>query len=141
MLYSIGYGNKGLRYIIDACRAHRIETLIDIRERPYSRFHPEMNRAHCSRELKDAGISYIWRGDTLGGLTVKITEESLKQLVAESANENIVIMCAEHDYKKCHRYSVIGKRLADDGFQVLHIVDSGRADKHPLPAPEQMEMF
>jgi uncharacterized protein (DUF488 family) len=36
-------------------------------------------------------------------------------------------MCAEADYKKCHRYWLITRTLVERGIEVRHILHSGEA--------------
>ena len=78
MLYSIGYQNKNIDDIISILKAFKINYLLDVRSKPYSR-KPQFNQPALKKSIEDAGISYIWAGRTLGGMK-DIKDKDIKQL-------------------------------------------------------------
>jgi uncharacterized protein (DUF488 family) len=66
-LYTIGYGAREIDAFIDVLRAYEIVYLIDIRSRPYSRYKPDFSKEALAGHLEEAGIRYVFMGDTLGG--------------------------------------------------------------------------
>jgi len=141
-IYSIGHGNKKIEDFIDELKSFNILYLLDIRSKPYSKWNPQFNQAQLGAELKMSKISYVYAGDSLGGLPEdrscydyqgkvvydKIKDKDffkngLKRLV--SANENhikVAIMCSESKPEECHRTKLIGQELLKDGISVTHII-------------------
>jgi uncharacterized protein (DUF488 family) len=75
VLYTIGHSTRLLEELVAALRAHRIQTLVDIRAFPMSRRLPHFNRDSLEQTLPAAGIQYVWM-QALGGYRKKILEES-----------------------------------------------------------------
>ena len=119
MIYSIGYQGRTLQDLISVLQAHGVRTLVDVRSRPYGR-RPEFNKTRITAPLQAAGIDYIWSGKYLGGFS-PIQEGEIRSLAEWQENKTVCIMCMERDYKTCHRYSEIGKRLEKYGVQVEHL--------------------
>ena len=67
-LYSIGHGSKKIEDFIEELKSFDIEYLLDIRSKPFSKWNPQFNQAALELELKNHGITYVFVGDTLGGL-------------------------------------------------------------------------
>ena len=67
-IYSIGHGNKTIEDFIAELKSFDIEYLLDIRSKPYSKWNPQFNQETLELELKNNGITYVFVGDTLGGL-------------------------------------------------------------------------
>jgi hypothetical protein len=105
---------------MDVMNARTISLLVDLRCKPYGRLR-EFNKNALLRVL---GFRYQWRGDTLGGFCGPVPPEALGHLVTLFHSPiNTLIMCMEHDPRKCHRYQDIGKRLLiDHSIDVIHII-------------------
>ena len=67
-IYSIGHGNKKVEDFIAELKSFDIEYLLDIRSKPYSKWNPQFNQEALELELKNNDITYVFVGDTLGGL-------------------------------------------------------------------------
>jgi uncharacterized protein (DUF488 family) len=65
-LFTIGHSTRTLDEFIAILREFKIETLVDIRRFPGSRWLPHFNRQDLEQTLPAAGIEYIWLED-LGG--------------------------------------------------------------------------
>jgi len=128
MLYTIGHSNQTANDLINKLVQHKIEVVYDVRSVPYSKYTPQFNRQSIEKEIRSAGIDYKWRKD-LGGLDDNIPNEvyqkALSEVVEESERKNVVVMCSEGDYKKCHRWSKIAKSVIEIGKPVFHIIPSG----------------
>jgi hypothetical protein len=72
--FTIGNGNYPIDLFIDSVRSAGIDTIIDVRSSPYSRFDPHFNRENLNKSLKERAINYRFMGDQLGG---KYTDPSL----------------------------------------------------------------
>ena len=66
-IFTIGYGGRETRDFIALLNRYEIDTLVDVRSQPYSRFNPEFTRSALSRVLAGSGISYVFMGESLGG--------------------------------------------------------------------------
>ncbi|MCH8904397.1 MAG: DUF488 domain-containing protein [Bacteroidetes bacterium] len=148
-IYTIGYGNRKIEVFLDLLKQNEIEYLVDVRSHPFSRFNPAYRKAQFTEHLKLAGIKYGFMGKELGG---KPKDESLyngeeldykrvKQSpdfingidrLKDAINQNLrlAVMCAELDPLNCHRYSLIGIVLANEGIEVVHIGKDGTCINH-----------
>jgi uncharacterized protein (DUF488 family) len=143
-LYSIGHSNARMESFLDLLRRHRIVTLVDVRSMPYSRYNPHFGREALQRAVEEAGIAYRFLGDRIGGKPArkellredgradyeKIAasapyQEGIAQLIALGASAETAFMCAEADYRDCHRHWLITRTLLDRGVPVSHILHTG----------------
>ena len=155
VLYTIGHSTRSLEELISALRAHKIQTLVDIRAFPMSRRLPQFNRDSLEQSLPAAGIRYQSM-TALGGYRKKILEESphialrnqsfrnyadymltpefeqaISELLAIANNSRTAYMCAERPYFRCHRM-LVSDWLTAHGHEVLHIDAEGPARRHKL---------
>jgi uncharacterized protein (DUF488 family) len=155
VLYTIGHSTRSLEELISALRAHKIQTLVDIRAFPMSRRLPQFNRDSLEQSLPAAGIRYQSM-TALGGYRKKILEESphialrnqsfrnyadymltpefeqaISELLALANNSRTAYMCAERPYFRCHRM-LVSDWLTAHGHEVLHIDAEGPARRHKL---------
>lgn len=143
-IYSIGYGARSVEEFVETLRLHDMQFLIDVRSHPYSRFKPEFSREQLERSLHDAGVRYVFMGDTLGGRPedrecytegrvdyAKCREKPFFQAGLarlKSAWEKrlrVAMMCSEGKPEECHRSKLIGVSLTEIGVSVMHIDEAG----------------
>lgn len=154
-LYTIGHSTRTLEELIQALRAHDIQTLADIRAFPMSRRLPQFNRDSLTQTLPAAGIDYIWL-KALGGYRKRVLEESpnvalrnqsfrnfadymltpefedgVHELLVLAEKFRICYMCAERVYFRCHRM-LVSDWLVAHGQEVLHIDATGPVKPHKL---------
>ena len=121
MIYSIGYQNlRTLADLIEQLKMHRVELLLDVRSKPYSR-NAAFRKDTMERNLPLNGISYRWMGQTLGGFS-EISESAIKNLAELQKGKTICLMCMEADPDKCHRKTEIAMRLDRYHTPVEHII-------------------
>lgn len=139
-LYTIGYGARDISSLIAVLQKYAIAYLIDIRSRPYSRYKPEFSKQPLAERLQQAGIRYVYMGDTLGGqpddpacyVDGKVDYEKVQEQPfylrglerlreAERQGLRVVLMCSEGRPEQCHRSKLIGKSLEAAGIPVAHI--------------------
>lgn len=145
-VFTIGYGGRETDEFIALLNEYEIDTLVDVRSQPYSRFAPDFCKERLSAILSRNRINYQYMGDTLGGrpddsqcytyspqrkkklLDAKKCETRafyrqgiarLKQ--AMYSGRRVVIMCSELEPHECHRSYVLGKTLDGDEIAVTHI--------------------
>ncbi len=140
-LYSIGHGNKSLDNLIEELEFFDINYLIDVRSKPYSKFYPQFNKNNIKNFLEKANITYVFMGNSLGGLPDDKTcytnghvdydklkekdyfQKGLKRLInAHNKQIKLVIMCSESNPAHCHRSKLIGEELRKHGILLNHIV-------------------
>jgi uncharacterized protein (DUF488 family) len=154
-LYTIGHSTRTLDELLEALRAHSIQTLVDIRSFPMSRRLPHFNRESLEKTLPEAGIRYVWMKE-LGGRRKKIRDDSphvalrspsfrnyadymlteefrdaIAALIKLADESPTAYMCAERVYFRCHRM-MVSDWLVGHSHQVLHIDGSGSAKPHNL---------
>lgn len=144
VIYTIGYGARSVHELIAALRLYGIEYLIDVRSQPYSRHKPEFSKSALDQAVRDAGLRYVFMGDTLGGRPkdpayysgekvdyVKLREapfykEGIARLHTALAKGLVVaLMCSEGRPQECHRSKLIGTTLEAMGIEVRHIDETG----------------
>jgi uncharacterized protein (DUF488 family) len=154
-LYTIGHSTRTLDELIEALRAHEINTLVDIRAFPMSRRLPQFNRDALEQSLPAAGIRYVWM-KTLGGYRKKTLgespnialrnnsfrnyadymltpefEQAMAELIRLAEESRTAYMCAERVYFRCHRM-LVSDWLVAHGHEVLHIDATGPVKPHKL---------
>jgi len=163
-LYTIGHSNAKIERFLALLTQQQIEVLVDVRSRPYSRYCPHFNRTSLSTSLPQAGIEYRYLGDRLGGrptdamfhgpdgtvdyerlAQAPFYRDGLESLKEAAASARMAIMCAEADYRKCHRYWLITRSLLAQGVEVQHLLHSGELVPTPpdafTPAAGQLRLF
>lgn len=145
-LHSIGYGNRSIEDFINQLQQFGIEYLVDVRSKPYSKFNPDFKKKSLDHNLKQAGIQYVFLGDSLGGMpenpccyneTGKVDynririqdfyKNSLLRLItAHHKNVKLAIMCSELNPASCHRSKLIGVDLLEQGINLNHINQHNR---------------
>ncbi len=144
VIYTIGYGARGLDELVATLRGYSIEYLVDVRSQPYSRHKPEFTKASLEQGIREAGLRYVFMGDTLGGRPKdaqyytgdkvdypKLREapfykEGLARLqTALDKGLALALMCSEGKPHECHRSKLIGASLEAVGIEVRHIDENG----------------
>ena len=139
-LYTIGYGARDLAAFIVTLHENQIQFLLDVRSKPYSRFKPEFSKESLQSALEASGIRYLFIGDALGGQPddetcytdgkVDYAKLGEKSFYREGINRlhkasqqglRVALMCSEGKPENCHRSKLIGRTLAQQGLEVLHI--------------------
>jgi uncharacterized protein (DUF488 family) len=143
-IYSIGHSNQPLEAFLELLHKHNVQTLIDIRSHPYSRYVPHFNSPELGNSVRHSNIEYLFMGKELGGrpdgeefydadnhvMYSRVAESPLflkgiRRLEEEGRASRAVIMCSEEDPTSCHRHLLIGRVLAEQGISLLHIRGDG----------------
>jgi uncharacterized protein (DUF488 family) len=153
-LFSVGHSTRSLEVLLALLRAHGIELVADVRAYPRSRRHPWFNDEALEESLPAAGIDY--RGfRKLGGhrkarpdsrnrglrdealrayadhMETPVFEEALSELLELAGEGRTALMCAEADWRRCHR-QLLSDALVSRGVEVAHLIDGSRVEKHRL---------
>lgn len=145
-IYTIGHSDHNLEDFVDLLQRHGVDTVVDVRSQPYSRWVPAYNRETLRDALQAAGLTYVYMGEPLGGRptdsslygtdgTVPAYERiaatpafqaGLSALMRLADQAHAVIMCSEADYHDCHRARLITPSLLALNAHVVHILPDGR---------------
>lgn len=161
MIYSIGHANREPQAFIGLLKKYGIQYLADVRSAPYSSMFPAYNREALAVFLKSHGITYVFMGDTIGGLPdddscyISCRDKNkapvrrisynllgqkpyfisgMQRLQAACAQGlDLVVMCSELHPEECHRSKLIGLALLKDGIVMQHIDRDGNLlDQHAV---------
>jgi uncharacterized protein (DUF488 family) len=154
-IFTIGHSSHPLGTFVWLLRQHKIEALVDIRRYPGSKRHHQFNREALSASLSEENAEYLWL-EALGGHREKPEEPSPNRGVEDESFRNYAdymgtegfrqgvarlmeiaqgrrttIMCAEGDYRHCHRHLLCDHLLAND-VAVQHIFPTGETKPHKM---------
>jgi len=125
-VFTIGYGGRRFDDFVALLQQHGISLVVDIRRFPRSKM-PEYNKESIEAKLPQFGISYIWMGETLGGLRrggyPKYMESDdyqagITKLLELAEQGNIVLMCKERTDAACHRRYIV-ETLTNNGIKTI----------------------
>ena len=149
-VYSIGHSTHPLEYFLTLLEARSINTLIDVRSLPASKYNPQYNKEPFEYFLKNNGVKYLHFRDEFGARQLdssflddtgvvnfdKFRESfQFKQGIERidlgiSKGYNIVLMCSESNPLECHRFSMISVYLESIDINVKHIMKDGTCIDH-----------
>ncbi len=122
IVFNIGYYGKTVGELIAKLEHNKIEILVDLRSKPWSRDH-SYNKKELQREIEANGIKYMWRGKTLGGMGVgrQAWKEALIPLAEHAGKQRICIMCMESSVNQCHRKELCKILREDHSLQTVDL--------------------
>lgn len=143
-IYTIGHSNHTIEQFIELLKKHNINCIIDVRTIPSSNYNPQFNRLPITASLKKEGIIYLHfdkefilrRKDSLnaeGKVDFELAVQTplfqsgvarLKQ--GMNLGYHIALMGAKGNPLVCHRFSMIGRYLNENGFTIKHVLRSGK---------------
>ncbi len=144
-IFTVGHSNHSLEVFINLLQSHKINVLVDVRSKPFSRFSPQFNKEGLEKAVKAGGIKYLFLGRELGGrpqdsefydnygfvLYSRIAEsplflEGIDRLIKGIKTYRVAVMCGEENPANCHRRLLVGRVLGERGVSVRHIRGDGR---------------
>ena len=163
-IYTIGHSNHGLEDFLRLLAARGVEVLVDVRSKPYSRYVPHFNQGALRDFLEKHGIDCRHMGDRLGGMPQERSmydeegrvlyrelarsegfRQGIGELISLASELLVAVMCSEEDPSACHRSLLVGRVLAREGIEVVHIRGDGRLESSVASGGEapggQTEMF
>ena len=144
-LLTIGHSNHPIEHLLALLDRGQVETVADVRSRPYSRFAPQYRKEALAGALRGADIGYLFLGGQLGGkpprgevaaahldYQTRIREpafqEGIAQLLAAVRQSRVALLCRERDPLDCHRLHLICRYLAPERLAIGHILPDGRVE-------------
>lgn len=64
-IYTIGHSNYSIEKLIDMLKTYDIDTVVDIRGTPYSKYNVQYNKETIAETLKKEGFIYIYMAKEL----------------------------------------------------------------------------
>ncbi|HVY13065.1 MAG TPA: DUF488 domain-containing protein [Alphaproteobacteria bacterium] len=143
MLYTIGHSNHSFEAFLKLLQAEGVEAVADVRSMPMSRFNPQFNQKNLRQALQDAGLHYLFFGDSLGGhprgpsgerfahvpyderVKMEGFQQGLQRLKTLAKEKRVAAMCAEKHPLNCHRALLVARALAEEDFPIRHILAGG----------------
>jgi len=142
-IYTIGHSNYPVEKLIEMLKHYNINTVVDIRGTPYSKYNVQYNKETIANTLKEEGFLYIYMAKEFAAQReskssynkegysdfekVIIEKEFLKGIerlkVGCEKGYNIALLGAMQDPLRCHRSILVGRALREHGFNVKHILD------------------
>jgi uncharacterized protein (DUF488 family) len=155
-LYTVGHSRHSSEQFVRLLEAWRVSEVVDVRRIPFSRRNPQFNRDRLAGDLHQHRIGYRHL-EELGGLRDPIAAASsrhiawsnpffrsyadhaqtkpfldaLHALALAAAQRTCAIMCAEGDWRQCHR-QIISDYLILRKFEILHILPDGSGEQAQL---------
>lgn len=153
-ILTVGHSNQDGEAFVELLRNAGVELVADVRANPRSRY-PQFNHNDLAASLKEAGIDYLHLGEQLGGRRQSVKGSpntalpegafrgyadhmgsvefaaGLEELQAQCGRRRTAIMCAEADWRHCHR-RLIADALVARGARVLHLGPDGALSQHHL---------
>lgn len=133
VVLTVGHSNKSIEQFLHLVQQAGVETVVDCRTRPYSRFCPWFGRDRLRESLQSVGITYHYRGKNLGGLGAN---ERFPETVEEVLTmPRPALLCSEGKPEGCHRSTLLAPAFHEQGATVRHLLWSGRFLDYLPPAP------
>jgi uncharacterized protein (DUF488 family) len=143
VLFTLGYQGHSSATFLEVLLAHGITTVIDVRERPYSR-KPDFSKKRLMAHLEAEGITYLHLVDLgtpkpirdavrrskdypafFAAVTplIEAQEDALQVALARARAETCALLCYEGPVTECHRMVVAEalERRAGGDLHVVHL--------------------
>ena len=158
-IYTVGHSNQSLESFLGLLRKHAITAVADVRSYPYSMMNPQFDREALSKELKSAGISYVFLGKELGARSedqacymngqvqferlakIELFRDGMERVLEGIERFRIALMCAEKEPLVCHRTILVARALAESGVKVQHILSDGTLEEHEAATQRLLGML
>ncbi len=142
-IFSIGHSNHRLDDLMGLLSRHGVTAIADVRSNPHSDYVPQYNIETLPFALKQRGMPHVFLGKELGGWpedpslytndlpdyqkmeASEIFNSGVDRLFNGMSKFNLAMMCSEGDPLQCHRCFLLGRHLAFNDVEVLHIERSG----------------
>jgi uncharacterized protein (DUF488 family) len=157
MLLTYGHGTESAERTVATLAGACAASLADIRTAPGSRRNPQFVRAAMEVWLPEAGIAYWWekrlggfRKPSAGNPDVAWHDDmfrgyaehmrsadfraAIDAVLAEAESRQVVVMCSESLWWRCHRRLVADYVSVAREVEVRHLMHDGRVEPH-RPSP------
>jgi len=154
-VFTLGHSDHTLEEFIEILGRSSVRLVADVRSNPASARFPWFERNALAAELERRGLFYRWFRD-LGGrrpatpgedrhtaladpslrryaaaMNTPRFDERCAELLGLAASTVAVVLCAERDFRQCHRH-LLADKLVLAGSRVVHILGADDAVDHEL---------
>ena len=123
-IYTFGYGNcTTIEPLLFLMNKYKIDLVVDVRARPRA-WTSRWSAPYLTKQLGDKYISIIELGNTSGSARwIPLNPEEANKKMIELCNlaSSVVLVCAEKDYKQCHRTEIAEQLSALTSITVKHL--------------------
>lgn len=160
-IYTIGHSNHSIEKFLSLIKKYNIDTILDVRSSPHSKYNPQFNRESLFSVLKQNEIKYIFMGKQLGA---RRNDESIvnkegfldyekvaKSIVFQSGiqriltglekNYTLALMCSEQDPIDCHRSILIARNIFKKGIKINNILTDGNTESQESLEQRLLEKY
>ena len=144
-IFTIGHSNQSIDSYLSILELNKINCIVDIRSRPYSKYVNQFNKENLEKFLRNKHIKYIFMGKELGAKrnekilyakegyldfdkfsNTQIFISGIQRIkIGIEKGYRIAIMCTEKEPLDCHRTLLIARILYKEGYEVLNILENG----------------
>lgn len=143
-IWTLGHSQRSFDEYVEMLTDYGIDTVVDVRSKPQTRFTPHFNRVRLQGALEEVDFRYVYLGDKLGGMPPQgefyDTDghtlyapiscqpwfvDGLTKVERLARSHNVALTCLEEEPERCHRHVLLGKVLTDRGSEVQHIRHAG----------------
>ena len=147
-LLTIGHSNLAADPFMGLLANAGVTAIADVRSVPFSRRYPWFSAKTLAARLQGAGIDYLLLGEILGGrprdpglyrhgvadyekmAATPQFKAGLDQVGEMRGRFCLCLMCAEREPLDCHRCLLVGRALAERGFELGHILVDSTIEPH-----------
>lgn len=144
-IYTVGHSNHQIEAFLKLISTHRIQELVDVRSIPSSGRFPQFKKRNLEQVCARRRVAYrhcpaLGNKGVDGGIgaLLKLPEGSaaIEELVAAARKATpcggaTAFMCAEADWRDCHRQVIAQQLLHQHGIVTTHIGRDGSLEPHP----------
>ena len=145
---TIGHSNLPAERFMGLLTSAGVTAIADVRSVPFSRRYPWFSAKTLAARLQGAGIAYLPLGEILGGrprdpglyrdgvadyekmAATPQFKAGLDQVGEMRGCFCLCLMCAEREPLDCHRCLLVGRALAERGFELGHILVDSTIEPH-----------
>ncbi len=159
-VFTIGHSTDRIETFIEYLKCRKIDTIVDVRTTPYSRYATQFNKENLNLILKQHRIFYVYMGEELGARHTEAsllfddgkvdfskvaTSEKFQKGISRvekgiKKGHRIALMCSEKNPIECHRFSLISNYLHTKGYDIGHLVEKDIFD-HKMLQEKLIEYF
>jgi uncharacterized protein (DUF488 family) len=159
-IWTVGHSTLDIESFLALLMAHGIGGVTDVRRFAASRRHPQFTQNSLQASLAGKGIGYLhlpalggrrepradsanagWREPAMRGYADYMEgsefRQAMRTLLDEAKEKPVAILCAERDWRNCHR-GLISDWLKVRGIEVLHIGADAGVEPHPYTRPARI---
>lgn len=143
-IFTIGYAGFELAELVSVLQAYGVNSLIDVRSSPYSKYYSDYNIDNLRTELNKMNIAYRNYKSEFGArqtekqyypngymdFSLFTRSEAFRSGLDRLCNAcglgyRFVLMCSEKDPVDCHRAIMVAREFYNIGYDIKHILPDG----------------